>query len=134
MRRLHTNWKNDKHPVEYANAIMQEYDFLGITERMDESTVALSMVLGVPLADVLYLDAKHNGGYDEGTQKDRCTYIVPTFVSSSLKEYFTTPEFQDCVRWDNVLFQVANRSLGTFKVSQYYWFLFYPHLAHYSFT
>jgi hypothetical protein len=120
MRRLTTNWTDAKRksPAEIANRILQEYDFLGITERMEESTVALSMVLGVPLADVLYVDAKHNGGYDEGTENhNTCTYIVPTFQSNGLKEYFKTREFQDCVRWDNVLYQVANRSLGMFKVS-----------------
>jgi hypothetical protein len=41
------------------------YDFIAITERMDESAVELQMLLGLPLADVLYLNAKTSGGYED---------------------------------------------------------------------
>lgn len=34
-------------PITAANEIMQEYDFIGITERMDESIVALQLLLDV---------------------------------------------------------------------------------------
>jgi hypothetical protein len=52
-------------PIEYISRILAEYDFISVTERMDESAVVMAMLLGVPLADVLYLNAKQNGGYDE---------------------------------------------------------------------
>jgi hypothetical protein len=52
-------------PTEYISRIVAEYDFISVTERMEESAVALAMLLGIPLADVLYLNAKQNGGYDE---------------------------------------------------------------------
>lgn len=40
------------------NQIVADYDFIGITERMDESAVALAMVANLPLGDFLYLNAK----------------------------------------------------------------------------
>ena len=53
------------------NEILAEYDYIGITERMEESAVALAMLLDLPLGDVLYLNAKQNGGYDEGGRCER---------------------------------------------------------------
>ena len=95
------------------NGILEDYDFLGVTERMDESVVALSMVAGVPLADVLFLKAKGHGGYDDGGGRGEkiCTYIWPSFVSDGMREFFVTDEFQDVVHWDWVLYQAVNRSL-----------------------
>jgi hypothetical protein len=40
------------------NQILSDYDFIGITERMAESAVALMMLLGVNMGDILYLSAK----------------------------------------------------------------------------
>ena len=76
--------------VKYANRIMNEYDFIGVTERMDESAVALSMLLDIPLSDVLYLDGKVTGGYGA----EQCIYFVPSFQSPAVETYFQTPEFQ----------------------------------------
>jgi hypothetical protein len=78
---------------------------------MDESAVALAMLLGLPLGDVLYLSTKMNGGFDDGGHKDVCTYIVPSFVSPGMKQYFESDDFQDIVHWDHALHQAANRSL-----------------------
>ena len=55
--------------MEYINRIVAAYDFIAIMERMEESAVALAMLLNVPLADVLYLSAKQNGGYDEVSER-----------------------------------------------------------------
>jgi hypothetical protein len=53
------------------NQILADYDFIGITERMEESAVALAMLIHLPLGDFLYLDAK-------GTVK-RATFACPFF-------------------------------------------------------
>lgn len=41
--------------VEAVNKILKEYNFLGVTERMDESAVALQMLLGLEMTDVMYI-------------------------------------------------------------------------------
>jgi hypothetical protein len=100
-------------PVATVNGIFRDYDFVGVTERMDESAVALAMLLRLPLADILYLKAKGHGGYDDagGSPNKKCTYIWPSFVSSGLQEFFRTDEWQNIVQWDHAVFQAANRSL-----------------------
>jgi Sulfotransferase family len=96
---------SDQDRVKYANLIMKEYDFIGVTERMDESAVALSMLLDIPLADVLYLDGKVTGGYGLG----QCIYFVPSFINPAVEAYMQTRKFQECTMWDRILHQVANR-------------------------
>lgn len=48
----------DSEAPEIINQILADYDFMGTTERMDETAVALAMLLDLPLGDILYLDAK----------------------------------------------------------------------------
>jgi hypothetical protein len=57
--------------------ILTTYYFVGITERMYESAVVLSMLLNVPLGDLLYLTAKRHGGYDDAGSRNgsQCTFI-----------------------------------------------------------
>lgn len=106
----HVVGKND--PVQTANSILEEYDFVAVTERMDESAVAMAMLLNIPIADVLYLKAKENGGFDDaGGLGGKCTYITPSFLSEGMKEYFRSDEWQERVHWDHVFYQAANRSL-----------------------
>ena len=104
--------KRNSDPVDVANQILRQYDFIAITERMDESAVALAMLLGLPLGDVLHLKAKGSGGYDDaGGKRNVCTYIQPSFVSDGMEEFFRSDEYQEMVHWDYLLYLAANRSL-----------------------
>jgi len=105
--------RGESDTVAAANGILQDYDFIGITERMDESVVVLSMLLDLSLADVLYLKAKGKGGYDDagGRGAKVCTYIWPSFVSQGMQAFFETKEWKDIIHWDSVVYQAANRSL-----------------------
>eukprot|EP00977_Amphora_coffeiformis_P007788 scaffold1697_cov180-Amphora_coffeaeformis.AAC.24 len=98
-------------PVQTANEIIRQHDFIAITERMDESVVALAMLLKVPLADVLYLKAKGKGDYDDAGKGGLCTIIHPAFVSEGMQAFFQSKEYQDMVHWDYLLYQAANKSL-----------------------
>ena len=74
--------------------------------------VALSLILGVPLSDVLYMNgAKGAGGFDDGLFNNKCTWIVPSFISPGMDEFFQSPEYQELVRYDHAIHQAANRSL-----------------------
>lgn len=97
--------------IEVANEIMRQYDFIGITERMDESLVVMSMMLNVPLEDVLYLNAKGNGGFDDGRYNDSCVYIVPPYTSPGMKEYFASEKWQESTLGDAQLYKAAWNSL-----------------------
>ena len=111
-----TTITNEYYYINVLNQIMMDYDFFAVTERMDESMVALSMLMNIPLSDVLYLKAKGHGSWDDGgavkgNGKHICIYIVPSFISNGMYTYFNTDEFQDLVYYDHILHQVVNASL-----------------------
>jgi hypothetical protein len=96
----------------YAQAFFRDINFVGITERMDESIVALSMILNVSLADVLYLkNNKAAGDFSRHARRPKCNYILPSFVTPRMKEYFQSDAWQASVYWDHLVYTVANRSL-----------------------
>lgn len=99
-------------PVACANQIMLDYDFIGITERMEESAVVLQLLLGLKTGDILYTNAKQSSGFDDGSYEDRgCIYIVPSFVSPGMKAYFQSTHWKVISATDAFLHQAANKSL-----------------------
>ena len=99
-------------PVTATNSIIQEYDFIGTTERMEHSAVALQLLLGLSTEDILFLNAKSSGGFDDGADDvSGCTYIVPSFVSKGMRAYFGGNVWKQYTRMDRLLFLAANRSL-----------------------
>ncbi|KAL7580776.1 hypothetical protein ACA910_001056 [Epithemia clementina (nom. ined.)] len=102
--------------TEMVESILYDYDFVALTERMDESLVVLSMLWNVPLADVLYLSAKQGGSYDGGGGGG-CHLIPPNTKNSSKDDVaqwqaaLDSPQFQSLIQWDSVVYDLANRSL-----------------------
>ena len=96
---------------EAVKSIMREYDFIGLVERMDESLVAMKMLLNLDINDILYLSAKRNGGFDEGAYMSQCIYIVPSFVSSGMKKFFNSQLWREYTAGDRLLFHAVNTSL-----------------------
>jgi hypothetical protein len=113
LRSLHPSMQFDRDhddPIQAANEILREYDFIGITERLDESAVVLMMLMDLKMADVLYLTAKSNGGYDAGSH-GKCTFIQPSFLTEGMQEALNNDTWQDRVQHDQALYQAANESL-----------------------
>ena len=102
---------NEFDPILEANKIINAYDFIGVTERMDESAVALQLLLGLTTGDILFLNSKSSGGFDDGASPLGCVYIVPSFVSPGMKEYFHSPTWRRLSAADTLLHRAANRSL-----------------------
>mmetsp|Transcript_20744 Transcript_20744/g.31400 ORF Transcript_20744/g.31400 Transcript_20744/m.31400 type:complete len:434 (+) Transcript_20744:112-1413(+) len=94
-----------------ANNIMHGYDFIGITERMDESLVAMKMILRLKISDILYVKAKSSGSFDDGAFNHTCAYIVPSFVSPGMKAFFQSPFYLHQTQGDWMLYRAANKSL-----------------------
>ena len=92
--------------VTLANQIMTDYNFIGLTERLDESLVLLTMLLGVPVTDALYLSAKKHGSYDEF-----CNYIKPSFVTQAVQSYLDGPQWKHKMAVEYALYQAVNQSL-----------------------
>ena len=97
--------------LKMANGIMQGYDFIGITERMDESLVVLMMILRLKVSDILYIKAKSSGGFDDGAFNQTCIYIVPSFTSPGMKKFFQSPDFFNRTEGDWMLYRAAEKSL-----------------------
>jgi hypothetical protein len=91
--------------------VLNDYDFIGITERMDESAVVLMMLLNLRLADILFLDAKSSGGYDDGGGDRKCHLIQKSTVSEGMNKYFAKPSWQRIVGPDKMLYTAANKAL-----------------------
>jgi hypothetical protein len=96
----------EERPLQTIQNILSDYDFVGITERMAESAVALMMLLNLTIPDVLYANAKTSGSYDA-----LCNYIQPTNVTTEMQAFLNGPKWRKMVMWDAVLYQAANRSL-----------------------
>ena len=91
--------------------ILQDYNFIGLVERLDESLVALQMILGLDTKYILHLNSKTSGGFDDGRGKGGCAYVPQSFVSDEVKDYFDSSEWKDKIQSDVALWKAVNRSL-----------------------
>ncbi len=89
-----------------VNQIVNDYDFLGVTERLDESLVALQMILGLKTSDILYSSAKDVGSWD-----DKGVYIQPSFVSEGMEKFFASDTWKALRKGDYMLYLAAKASL-----------------------
>lgn len=104
-------FNRDKHdPLATIRQILSEYDFIAVTERMDESLVVLTMLFGLPLGDVLYLRANSHGEFDGGAD-GICTFIQPSFVSSPMQKLLESDSWRNQSQYDLALYEAANLSL-----------------------
>lgn len=99
---------------ESVRGILDDYDFIGVTERLDESLVVLQILLDLNVGDTLYLSAKAGQGtyfYDIWSGGSRCLYKSKSFVSSGMEAYFASEEWQNRIAGDTLLYKSANYSL-----------------------
>lgn len=91
--------------------ILSKYNFIAITERMDESLVVLKQLLGLQMEDILYMSAKTHGSFTTGPGTSPCIYIVPSFLTSGMKEFFESQYWKNYTRADQRLYDAAVQSL-----------------------
>jgi hypothetical protein len=104
-------FQEDSDPVKFANQIIKDYDFIGVTERLDESLVVLKMLLNIPLADILHFDSKKSGEYKLTTDPLGCALIPKTIITPGMQEVLDSPEWNEYIKYDVLLHEAANRSL-----------------------
>jgi hypothetical protein len=92
--------------IDAVNEIIDNYDFIGVTERLDESLVALQMILGLKTSDILYSSAKGKGNWD-----DKGFYIQPSFVSDGMESFFASNTWSELSQGDYLMYLAANASL-----------------------
>jgi Galactose-3-O-sulfotransferase len=98
--------------LDEVSYLMTEYDFIGITERLDESLVVLGMLLRLPMSDLLYYSAKASDNfYIDPETKNRCIVLQPSVVSPGMEDFFRGAAWKHRIYSDAVLYRAAQRSL-----------------------
>jgi hypothetical protein len=109
-------------PLDYPKIVMdilENYDFIAVMERMDESLVALKLLLGLTIEEILYVKASRSAGsFSNGPIRDGrpCLYLIPSFLTPGIQDFLYTPGAND--RWmeytkgDRLLHRAANQSLN----------------------
>jgi len=90
--------------------ILDQYDFIGINERFDESLVVLRLLLGLNAGDILYVSSKRNGGYDGGAMGG-CKKIPKRVKWPEMEDYVSSYYWKRRYTFSNALYAAANRSL-----------------------
>jgi hypothetical protein len=91
--------------------VIRDYDLIVLTERLDESIVALQLLLGLPVGDVLSMSAKMGGGYFYEKETRACIPIQKTRRSLAVQVYLDSDEWQAVNYGDYLLYAAANQSL-----------------------
>jgi len=94
-----------------VESILNVYDFIGVTERLDESLVALRLLLGLDAGDILYLSSKVNGGYDGGGKGKKCFFIQPSITSPAVKEYLSSEDWKEKTKVISMSHKTVNEIL-----------------------
>jgi hypothetical protein len=101
---------------ERVQKIVNDYDFLALTERLEESLVVLQLLLGLPLGDILSMSSKVSGEsyyFHQTRPKDpgTCVPIQKPFRTPAIEAYVTSDEWYAANYADYVLYAAANTSL-----------------------
>jgi len=104
--------------TEIVQDILEDYDFIAVTERMDESLVAMKLLLGLSVEDILYAKAARSAGsFSNGAPVATrpCFYIIPSFLTTNMNDFFYTPgknqQWLEYSRGDALLHKAADASL-----------------------
>ena len=99
--------------VEHVMQTFYNYTMMLVTERMDESLVALALILGIDVGDVLVQVSKVSGtsNYFYLRPKQICYAIVKTSVPSNVQSFLDSNQWRAMNYGDFLLHAVANQSL-----------------------
>lgn len=100
--------KKSTNREEEIQHVIHSYDFIAVVERMAESLVVMSMILKVPLADLIVLSAKADD-YDDGMSAKGCVKLTRAWRTPKVDEYLAGEFLQD--NYDMILYQAVNLSL-----------------------
>ena len=100
-------------PAENVQAIMRDYDFIGLMERMEESLVALMMILKLEIRDILYLSSKRSGYAYTGDGKGHtfCVNVARKTMLPEMLDFLASTEWKERNKEDILLYKAVNQSL-----------------------
>mmetsp|Transcript_56525 Transcript_56525/g.137207 ORF Transcript_56525/g.137207 Transcript_56525/m.137207 type:complete len:455 (-) Transcript_56525:194-1558(-) len=86
--------------------VIQSYDFIAITERMDESLVVMKILFDLEDRDMIVLSAKKSGSSYDG---EDCRPMISPRMTPEIDEFFKTN--YTTKNFDYLLYALVNRSL-----------------------
>jgi hypothetical protein len=89
--------------------VFDSYDFIGVSERLNESLVALSFILNLSLSEIAYVSYRQSGSYLEIQKK--CVKIVKPHLTMEVEEYLDTDEWKAVTAGDSLLHRTAMEAL-----------------------
>lgn len=100
------------HQVE-ANVLrmIEGYDFMLVVDRMDESLVALALLLDIDVGDVLVTSSKVAGSFFHDTPHNQCVELTPSVKSKAVQTYLNSDDWKAQNYGDYLLHAAANQSL-----------------------
>ena len=94
---------------------LTKYDFIAVTDRMDESLVAMALLMGVPVSDVLVTSSKVAGGQYQFVHlpgnEFKCISTVPSYVNPGVKKFLESDKWKAPNWGDYLLHKAASLSL-----------------------
>ena len=97
---------------ETVKGIMNDYDFLMLVERFDESLVAMQLMLGLRPSDILYLSSKQAGSsYYYNERKNKCMFLQKASASPGVAMHLSSDEWYAKQYGDYLLHETVNQSL-----------------------
>ena len=89
--------------------ILSDYDFIGVAGRLDESLVVFSVLLDIPLVDIINLrNRRVSGGYDLHPSKNVCFKMRKKELTEDMKEYLESDQWKARIAGDDLLYRAAN--------------------------
>lgn len=112
---------NDK-ISEFVSLATEEFDFIGLLERLDESLVAMQFILGLETSDIIYSSTKQSGSHifvksRANNFKGECRRISKIPLSRRIEAYFEEDDWKRNNMGDYLLYEAANRDLDTIIVA-----------------
>ena len=101
--------------VDKVEDILHSYDFIGVTERLDESLVVLAMVLDLQLDDLVYISSKQTGFAftGDGRGNFECVRLATKSYTHTMHTYLASEEWTGANQDDLLLYKAANTKLDS---------------------
>lgn len=101
-------YRTELYPT-FLQDLLEGYNYIGVSDRMEESLAVLQLLLGLETSDMLHLSTKTSGSYEQFNHK--CTKIQQHPITMEMKEWFYTADFESYLEPDVLVYQAVNVSL-----------------------
>ena len=107
-----------RHPTALLNVVeetLRNYDFIAVTDRMEESLVAMALLMDVPVADMVVSSSKVSGQHYQFVHlphnQYRCLPTVASYVNPRVQRFLESDTFRAANWGDYLLHKAASVSL-----------------------